>query len=59
MVTLISEHRDVVCVCILELTSSSQISEDSFVKLSDVVGFSRGVQMHLVRWVNCGNECRR
>ena len=57
--TLISEHRDVICACNFELASSSEISANDFLKLSDVMAFSKGVQMHIARWVNCRNECRR
>ena len=59
MDALISEHRDVACSCNFELGSFSQTSADEFVKLSNVMGLSKGVQMHLARWVNCRNECRR
>ena len=59
LVTLISEYHDVIYTCNFKLTSLSQISADDFVKLSDVMGFSKGVQMHLASLVNCRNECRR
>ena len=56
---LISEYCDIACACNFELASSSQISADNSIKLFGVMGFSKGVQMHLTRWVNCRNECRR
>ena len=49
MDVLISETRDVICVCKLELVSFLQMSTGNFVKLSDVVGSSQGVQKHHAR----------
>ena len=59
MVTLISAACDVVSACNFELASFSQINACDFVTLSDLMGFSLGVQKHLTRWINSTNERRR
>ena len=56
---LISEHHDVIIGWKIELASFLQMSVGDFVKLSDVMGFSQGVQKYLARWVNNTNEDRR
>ena len=58
LVTLISAMCDVIIACNYELARFSQISACDFVKLSDVMGFSKGVQKHLARWISITNECR-
>ena len=59
LVRLISAARDVISVCNFEFASFLQMNACDFVKLSDVMGFSQGVQKHLARWINSTNECRR
>ena len=59
MVTLISEHCDIICACNFGFKRSKQISADNFDKLSEVMGFSKGAVMHLTRWINFINQCRR
>ena len=45
----ISGHRDVANACNFELASSSEISADDFVKLSDVMGPLEIVQREYAR----------
>ena len=47
LVALIPEHFNFTCTCNFELSSSLQISADDFVKLSDAMGFSKGVQIQI------------
>ena len=54
---LISAARDVVITCKMKLVSTSQVSADIFVKLSDVKESSKGVKRHLRRLLNSRIEC--
>ena len=49
LMTLISAAPNVISACTL-------VSADNFVKLSDVIEFSQGMQKHLVMWINTTNN---
>ena len=49
LMTLISAVPNVISACTL-------VSADNFVKLSDIIGFSQGVQKHLAMWINAKNK---